>query len=61
MLRFKIISNIGGFRASGVAYYIFFGSEKTSKYAPAYNLAGQKVGKYYKGVAIKAGKKYIQK
>lgn len=29
--------------------------------APAYNLAGQKVGKEYKGVVIKAGKKFIQK
>ena len=28
---------------------------------PAYNLAGQKVGKEYKGVVIKAGKKFIQK
>ena len=28
--------------------------------APAYNLAGQKVGKEYKGVVIKAGKKFIQ-
>lgn len=28
--------------------------------APAYNLAGQKVGKGYKGVVIKAGKKMIQ-
>lgn len=28
--------------------------------APAYNLAGQKVGKSYKGVVIKAGKKMIQ-
>lgn len=29
--------------------------------APVFNLAGQKVGKAYKGVVIKAGKKYIQK
>ena len=29
--------------------------------APAYNLAGQKVSVSYKGVVIKAGKKYIQK
>lgn len=29
--------------------------------APAYNLAGQKVSKEYKGVVIKAGKKFIQK
>lgn len=29
--------------------------------APVYNLAGQKVGKDYKGVVIKAGKKMIQK
>ncbi len=29
--------------------------------APAYNLAGQKVSASYKGVVIKAGKKYIQK
>ena len=36
-------------------------SDKSLKDAPAYNLAGQKVGKDYKGVIIKAGKKYIQK
>jgi len=29
--------------------------------APAFNLAGQKVGKAYKGVVIKAGKKFVQK
>ena len=29
--------------------------------APVFNLAGQKVGKAYKGVVIKAGKKFIQK
>ena len=29
--------------------------------APAYNLAGQKVNNSYKGVVIKAGKKFIQK
>lgn len=29
--------------------------------APAFNLAGQKVGKEYKGVVIKAGKKFVQK
>ena len=28
--------------------------------APIFNLAGQKVGKGYKGVVIKAGKKMIQ-
>lgn len=33
----------------------------TSANAPAYNLAGQKVSASYKGVVIKAGKKYIQK
>ena len=29
--------------------------------APAYNLAGQKVSESYKGVVIKAGKKFVQK
>ena len=29
--------------------------------APAYNLAGQKVSSSYKGVVVKAGKKFIQK
>lgn len=29
--------------------------------APVYNLAGQKVGKDFKGVVVKAGKKYVQK
>lgn len=29
--------------------------------APVFNLAGQKVGKAYKGVVIKAGKKFVQK
>lgn len=29
--------------------------------APAYNLAGQKVSNSYKGVVIKAGKKFVQK
>ena len=36
-------------------------TEATDTNAPAYNLAGQKVGKEYKGVVIKAGKKFIQK
>lgn len=36
-------------------------TEATEANAPAYNLAGQKVGKEYKGVVIKAGKKFIQK
>ena len=36
-------------------------TEATDANAPAYNLAGQKVGKEYKGVVIKAGKKFIQK
>lgn len=36
-------------------------TETTDANAPAYNLAGQKVGKEYKGVVIKAGKKFIQK
>lgn len=36
-------------------------TEATDANAPAYNLAGQKVGKAYKGVVIKAGKKFIQK
>ena len=30
------------------------------KDAPAYNLAGQKVGKNYKGIVIKNGKKYVK-
>ena len=29
--------------------------------APVYNLAGQKVSEFYKGVVIKAGKKFVQK
>ena len=36
-------------------------TDATSVNAPAYNLAGQKVSASYKGVVIKAGKKYIQK
>ena len=36
-------------------------TDATLENAPAYNLAGQKVGKAYKGVVIKAGKKFIQK
>jgi len=36
-------------------------TDATSVNAPAYNLAGQKVSSSYKGVVIKAGKKYIQK
>ena len=36
-------------------------TEATEANAPAYNLAGQKVGKEYKGVVIKAGKKFILK
>lgn len=36
-------------------------TEATDANAPAYNLAGQKVGKEYKGVVIKACKKFIQK
>ena len=36
-------------------------TEATDANAPAYNLAGQKVGKAYKGVVIKAGKKFVQK
>ena len=35
--------------------------DEVIKDAPTYNLAGQKVGKDYKGVVIKAGKKMIQK
>ena len=31
------------------------------KNAPIYNLAGQRVGKDYKGVVIKNGQKYIQR
>lgn len=36
-------------------------TDATQENAPAFNLAGQKVGKAYKGVVIKAGKKFIQK
>lgn len=36
-------------------------TDATDANAPAFNLAGQKVGKEYKGVVIKAGKKFIQK
>lgn len=36
-------------------------TEAADANVPAYNLAGQKVGKAYKGVVIKAGKKFIQK
>lgn len=36
-------------------------TDATLDNAPAFNLAGQKVGKAYKGVVIKAGKKFVQK
>ena len=36
-------------------------TDATAENAPAFNLAGQKVGKAYKGVVIKGGKKFIQK
>ena len=36
-------------------------TDATLENAPAFNLAGQKVSKAYKGVVIKAGKKFIQK
>lgn len=36
-------------------------TDATLEKAPAFNLAGQKVGKAYKGVVIKAGKKFVQK
>ncbi len=36
-------------------------TEAADANVPAYNLAGQKVSKEYKGVVIKAGKKFIQK
>ena len=36
-------------------------TDATLENAPAFNLAGQKVGKAYKGVVIKAGKKCVQK
>lgn len=36
-------------------------TDATLENAPAFNLAGQKVGKVYKGVVIKAGKKFVQK
>ncbi|MDD6552387.1 MAG: DUF4465 domain-containing protein [Prevotellaceae bacterium] len=34
---------------------------ETTKDAPVYNLAGQRVGRDYKGVVIRNGKKYVQK
>lgn len=36
-------------------------ASQTANDAPAYNLAGQKVGKSYKGVVIQNGKKFVQK
>lgn len=36
-------------------------TDATLENAPAFNLAGQKVGKAYKGVVIKVGKKFVQK
>ncbi len=36
-------------------------TDVASANAPVYNLAGQKVSASYKGVVVKAGKKYIQK
>lgn len=36
-------------------------TDATLENAPAFNLAGQKVGKAYKGIVIKAGKKFVQK
>lgn len=36
-------------------------TDATLENAPTFNLAGQKVGKAYKGVVIKAGKKFVQK
>ena len=36
-------------------------TDATLENASAFNLAGQKVGKAYKGVVIKAGKKFVQK
>ena len=36
-------------------------TEAADANAPAYNLAGQKVSESYKGVVIKAGKKFVQK
>lgn len=36
-------------------------TDTAAENAPAFNLAGQKVGKAYKGVVIKGGKKFIQK
>ena len=36
-------------------------TEAADANAPAYNLAGQKVSTSYKGVVIKAGKKFVQK
>lgn len=35
--------------------------QSTGQNAPAYNLAGQRVGKAYKGIVVKNGKKYIVK
>lgn len=36
-------------------------ADKADSDAPMYNLAGQKVGKDYKGVVVKSGKKYLVK
>ena len=36
-------------------------NRKEDANAPLYNLAGQRVGKDYKGVVIKNGQKYIQR
>ena len=40
---------------------VFSGDTQISADAPRYNLAGQRVGKDYKGVVIVKGKKFIQK
>ena len=40
---------------------VFSDDTQISADAPRYNLAGQRVGKDYKGVVIVKGKKFIQK
>jgi len=55
-ISFKLDSNI----VTGISS-IENGEVSTDNDAPAYNLAGQKVGKEYKGIVIKNGKKVVVK
>lgn len=62
-------SNNSNVRAYEIAFYKGQGSStsitsvnaQSAADSPAYNLSGQKVGKDYKGVVVKNGKKYIIK